>query len=575
MKCLLRVLCLCACIVLLSLATACADPAQDAAPAVRVLLRRLALTDRIDLTLNGRYEARTDGAAMAFPRGAQLTVQLREGKLYLFYSGMSLEAGSRLTLLRTGDQENDHLRIGGASGEYPGDLSLTISGGMLQPVLTLGMEDYLLGVIPYEMSDSFPLEALKAQAVCARTYAMSKLDAKAAWDVVDTTNDQVFKGLDRTDVNAARAIRETAGIVGVYKGKLAVCYYSASNGGQTELPSNVWGGSDPGCYRMVDDPYDLENPASLVLKATLTKAAPRLPETMTAALFTQSLPALTRAGFVPDETMFRIDRIDALSLEKPALPDPSRQYTQLTMTFAYSGRRLLPAAQTDDEEEWSLFGTATPAPTAAPPTPTPAPAYSDFLPAVEPVTVTIPIYPTLIRALGLSVSGADNELLTVTETDADFTLEARRFGHGVGMSQRGAQQMASAHGATFDQILGFYYPGMQLVQSPAGVRPLPTMQPQLAATPGPSASPTPRPTLMPTATDQLPAGAWLAAVEGIGDNSSLNLRAEPNQAAEILMRLYKHQVLVVLERCENEGWVHVKTDVAEGYVMAEFLTEMP
>lgn len=110
-----------------------------------------------------------------------------------------------------------------------------MENGTLVPILSLSVEDYLLGVVPYEMSDSFPLEALKAQAVCARTYALSHLNASRAYDVVDTTNDQVFKGVDSSTKNAARAVQETAGIVGMYNGKLAECFYSASNGGQTEL----------------------------------------------------------------------------------------------------------------------------------------------------------------------------------------------------------------------------------------------------------------------------------------------------------------------------------------------------
>lgn len=75
-------------------------------------------------------------------------------------------------------------------------------------------------------------------------------------------------------------------------------------------------------------------------------------------------------------------------------------------------------------------------------------------------------------------------------------------------------------------------------------------------------------------TGELPAGAYLAAVTGIEDDSSLNLRAEPNTASEIIMRLYKHQQLVVLETCEDPAWVKVRTDVVEGYVMVSFLEKL-
>jgi len=121
--------------------------------------------------------------------------------------------------------------------------------------------------------------------------------------------------------------------------------------------------------------------------------------------------------------------------------------------------------------------------------------------------------------------------------------------------------------------MAFYYPGLELMCVQAGDPALPTPPPALAASPAPPATPTPRPTLMPV-TGDLPQGAYLATVHNIDDDSSLNLRAEPSQASEILMRLYKHQQLVVLETCEDPAWVKVKTDVIEGYVMVSFLQKV-
>ena len=66
----------------------------------------------------------------------------------------------------------------------------------------------------------------------------------------------------------------------------------------------------------------------------------------------------------------------------------------------------------------------------------------------------------------------------------------------------------------------------------------------------------------------------MAKVMHIEDDSSLNLRAEPTQSAEILRRLYKHQELMVLEVCEDPAWVKVRTDVMEGYVMVQFLEKV-
>ena len=588
MKRLTRMLCVLLCLALLPLPAL----SEESAPNIRVLLRRLNLTDRADLILDGVYTASTGGeVVMAFPRGSQITVQIRDQQLYLFYEGMSLKVGKQLQLIRNASdtQEKDGIRFAKGGNFYPGDLSLSIAGDALQPILTISVEDYLLGVVPYEMSNAFPLEALKAQAVCARTYALAQVDTSASYDVVDTTNDQVFKGVDLTDTNAIRAVKETAGVVGTYKGKLANCYYSASNGGQTELVEHVWKGSgDYGYYAMTDDPYDLENPESVVLREKIPKNG-HVSAAFTSVLADAMAEQMRAEGFGQGSECLRIDSITAMSLGGQKFGEPSRFMTELTLTVTWSGRKQLTAPQsTTQDTEISLFTTTTPAPivtpaptgavlqpTAAPTvTPTPEPVYSPFRQVDKPATVTIDLFPAAIRALDLSIYGADNEMVTLQENDTHFILEARRYGHGVGMSQRGAQWMAFKYGKAFHEILAFYYPGMELMRVRSGDPVLPTAQPQLANSPAPPATPTPRPTLMPVTAASLPEGAYLASVEGIEDNSSLNLREEPNTASPVLMRLYKHQQLIVLETCEDPAWVKVKTDVIEGYVMASFLTRV-
>ena len=590
MKRFLRLLCVLLCLALLPI------PAlgEDSAPNVRVLLRRLNLTDRADLILDGVYTAATDGAAsMAFPKGSQVTVQIRSGQIYLFYQGMSLRVGESIRFIRNASNSADPegLRFSEGGNLYPGDLMLSIEGGLLQPILTLSVEDYLQGVVPYEMSNSFPLEALKAQAVCARTYALSRVNTSAAYDLVDTTNDQVFRGVNTANANAIRAVKETAGVVGTYKGQLATCFYSASNGGQTELVEHVWsGGGDYGYYAMTDDPYDLENPESVVRRTKIPKQG-SVSDAFTGLLADAIADDMQSRGFGSGGECLRVDSVTAMSLGKARFDAPSRLMTQLTLTFTWSGRKVLSTPEpvaTAADSEISLFATATPIPVVTPaptgdaatptptaepsPTPAPTPVYGEYEAVAEPATVTIELFPGGVRALNLSIYGADNEMITLAETDTHFVLEARRYGHGVGMSQRGAQWMAGKYGKLFHEILAFYYPGMTLMRVQAGDPVLPTAQPELANSPAPPATPTPRPTLMPVTADQLPEGAYLASVEGIDDDSSLNLRAEPNTAAEILMRLYKHQQLIVLESCEDPAWVKVKTDVIEGYVMVSFLS---
>ncbi len=564
---------------------ALSDPETSPAPDIRVLLRRLNLTDQADLVLDGVYTAGSGkNVTMAFPRGAHITVTVREGQLYLSYEGMNICVGNSLRLTRnaSGDETDistaGGLRFAKDGPLYPGHLSLTIENGILRPILTLSVEDYLLGVVPYEMSDSFPVEALKAQAVCARTYALSKVDPDKDYDVVDTTNDQVFKGYNPAYTNAFEAVRATAGVVGTYQGKLAICYYGASNGGQTELVENVWSGRGAwGFYQITDDPYDLENPESLVRSARLKKDGTGL-RSKFMELIAQALSAeMTRQNFLPGVENLRIDEIISAVVENTPFEAPSRYVTDLTLTVRFSGKRMMNLTAMHEDEDWLMFPTDVPEETPSPtpsPTPAPTPYISDFMPAEKEVTVTLSLFPDVADALGLTLNtGTGNELVTIVEEEDAFVLESRRFGHGVGMSQRGAQWMAGQYGKTFTEIMAFYYPGLELMCVQAGDPALPTPPPALAASPAPPATPTPRPTLMPV-TGDLPQGAYLATVHNIDDDSSLNLRAEPSQASEILMRLYKHQQLVVLETCEDPAWVKVKTDVIEGYVMVSFLKKV-
>ena len=191
---------------------------------------------------------------------------------------ISVDADTELTLLRHPVEPDTLNGIVFANNPaiYEGDLNIAVVDGKLRLRLTIGVEDYVKGVVPYEMSDTYPLEALKAQAVAVRTYAISKAlaSAKNEYDLVDNTNDQVYRGRRAIYTQTEKAVEETQGICGFYRNSLVTCYYSASNGGQTELAEHVWRTSaDMGYLDMRDDPYDLENPQSKVQSIVLPKTA--------------------------------------------------------------------------------------------------------------------------------------------------------------------------------------------------------------------------------------------------------------------------------------------------------------
>ena len=525
---------------------------EDAPSAIRVLLRRLSMKERADLTFTGTYLARSaSGTELLLASGTKAAVLLENGSLILHAGGVSADMGKSLSLLRQSSGETTpgiHFNL--QPGFYPGDLLLTAGEDGISPVLTLPLETYLKGVVPYEMGDGFPEEALKAQAVCARTYALSHLNPKNAFDVVDTTNDQVFRGLSQSSPKSDSAVDATAGLVLQCEGKLITAWYSASNGGQTELPANVWPGEAPRCFEMKDDPWDAANPDATVRTCTVNRDASGLSPAFVKLLRQALLRDPLQAGRVPDEAGFRVGKILSLELEEPRFPAPSRLMTRLKVTFESSGLPPAPAPSgaPEDEEELDI---------------------RELLSAL-PHTVTLDLFPEAVIALGLSVSGANNEIVSVREEEDAFVLTAGRFGHGVGLSQRGAQQMAREGEKTFRQILAFYYPGASLEEYAAKPGPLPTPPPLLAGDPGPAPTATPKPTLMPV-TGELPEGARLAKVANISRDSSLNLRSQPSAGAEVLLRLYFGQPLVVLEPADVPGWVRVKTDAAEGFVMESFL----
>ena len=536
---------------------------------VRVLLTRLNLTDRLEIALDGSYTL--DG--MSFQRGSRLVLSCATERIMAYYEGMALDSGKELVLTRHQAAEGleNGLRLNGDYALYRGDLHVKTDGKMLTAVLHIPIEEYLLGVVPYEMSDSFPLEALKAQAVAARTYALYKMrGASGAYDLVDNTNDQVFRGYNASNERAIRAVQETAGVACYNNGALAICYYTASNGGQVELVRNVWGKGEGDYITMHDDPYDVENPESMVKSAAIAKTAKDgivYNQQLTDYLLDGVSEAVTALGYSGDAADTRIAGVAGISLHTPQGGTSSKVMTQMRFDLTVQCRQKPTAAMQDEEVNLFALPETTPEATSAP-----QPTQAPFVTLEQTVQVDVPVFSAIEPWLGLSINGSNNEILTVREENDRFVIESRRYGHGVGMSQRGAQWMAGQYGWTYDQILRFYYPGLVLKKTDTQVTLPPAVSAAFLTTPGPAATPTPRPTLMP-ASDQLKAGEWRVKVTQISANSSLNLRSAPSTASDVLRVLYYGQELLA-SPCDEEGWIKVRTDVTEGYVMEKFVEKI-
>lgn len=532
---------------------------------VRVLLTSLGSINRLQVGIYGAYSL---DERISFQNGSNLTVSVIDKELMLYYEGMAYRAGKSVNLVRhqrEGSQENG-LRLLDSLALYPGDLLLTVNNGQINAVMTMPIEEYLLGVVPYEMSDDFPMEALKSQAIAARTYTLKNLKPEKPYDLVDNTNDQVFRGLDSSKTNAIAAVKDTQGLALVYQGKLAQTFYTASNGGVTESAFNAWGREHIPYLTVKEDKYDLNNPLSVAKTAKLPKDIKAdLSNMIYQLMLTELKPQLAKLGYDNTPEYIRIERISDVKPYNAKDPDALGVVPNLKIEVKVSARKRM---KVDQDTEVSLQATETPK--TGNENKESVYTWSPMLILSESFVLELPVFPQVENALGLSINTSKNEILRVEETDKDWVLTFRRYGHGVGLSQRGAEQMAQSERWTYDKILAFYYPGCQLQKFTMANDEPPPINEVFLTTPGPIPSPTPRPTLMPQS-GQPKEGQYLVRVSGIAPNSSLNLRSQPNLASEVLMRMFYGQELLVLNKLED-GWLKVKTDVIEGYVKEEFIS---
>jgi stage II sporulation protein D len=152
---------------------------------------------------------------------------------------------------------------GVTSGRYRGSLELHPGSlGGVTAVNALPIDDYVQGVVPGEVPALWHANVLRAQAVTARTYALStrKTDG-GIFDQYPDTRSQMYKGVTAETSSTNSAVRRTAGEIVTYKGRPATTYYFSTSGGRTENVENSWPGATPQPWlKSIDDPYDSISP---------------------------------------------------------------------------------------------------------------------------------------------------------------------------------------------------------------------------------------------------------------------------------------------------------------------------
>lgn len=507
--------------------------AEETKGIIRVKLTNYKISDSMKLGVWGSYALNSE---LFFQSGTELDISIENNEFIIKYKGLSIKAGKELFFRRyLSNLKENGLRINGAVHLLEGDLKLSIKDGRIEPIIYIMLEDYLKGVVPYEMNNSFPLEALKAQAIAARTYSIMNLKPNENYDLVDNTNNQVYKGMLTENTSANKAVLETEGRILTYNSKPAHCYYTASNGGLTEKVSNVWKGKDLPYLTIKEDVYDKKNPESTVkyaeFKSDFKKIDEKYPEL--ASLIRDKVQArLKKASY--DDQAFDIKSISNLSFmnEKEDLGLGFHKNLYLDV--------IVNAKKIDEEASKKVK-----------------------------IKLNFSVFDELEPMLDISINIKKNELSELEKSEEGYILSFRRYGHGVGLSQRGAQQMAK-EGKNYKQILDFYFPQTKLMLYKTQLKLLDMPYSSFLATPAPKPTATPRPSLMPLSKQGIDSSR-IAVVDKINKLETLNLRSKASSNSEIIMQLYYGQELLVIEYV-GEDWLKVKTDVVEGYVMKKFVT---
>lgn len=312
----------------------------------------------------------------------------------------------------------------------------------LTAVNVADMEDYLYGVVPSEMSPTWHEEALKAQAVCARSFALIKAgyggdsNAKKGYKIVDTVSSQVYKGYLAESVKANRAVDATKGEMLCYNNKVVAAYYFSTSGGRTESSKEVWGAELP-YLQSVPDLYE-QNAEYQVWQTTLSL---------------NKINSLLKSQGITNETMDALTisaqsengRVSALKLGGTG-SSVTLQGTTIRTILNLPSTKFKLVRQGEQPDTVSVLST-------------------DGL-----ISGTIhDMYVASAHGVAKAseeleqyiVQGAGNlsNYPHMTPQGEDEILFAGMgYGHGVGLSQYGAKGMAEA-GYTYKEILEYYFTG--------------------------------------------------------------------------------------------------------------------
>ena len=334
-----------------------------------------------------------------------------------------------------------------------------VDGQDIRVINMVDIEDYVKGLLPYEMANNWPMEALKAQALCARTYAMRKLGAhgSSGFDLCTTEHCQVYRGGGSTNATTNRAVDETRGEYITYNGELCETYYSSSDGGATEDVENVWAYTIP-YLRGVVDPYEI-SVASLIPSYNWTVTY--TPAALSARLQSRGYNIGTVASVTVDQ-FTKNGNARVVTVKDTAGKTLTLQKENIRLALGANSIRLnvggstQPGTNTGTElyanSSSSALGDSSLYAIGSGGAAQQLPADGKFY-AITGSGETTEVTKGSGGNMARSVDGKVN---------GQFYIAGTGKGHNVGMSQWGARAMAEFHNKTYREIINFYYTGVTI-----------------------------------------------------------------------------------------------------------------
>lgn len=221
-------------------------------PKLRIGITRLQGKELFVNSENGRYSLILDGREKIKEQGSVSRLIYRGDKIIYnqnSYNKVEIKKTDIFTLLSLSKDGKNYSR-------YRGEFMLEYRNNMILPINLVRAEQYLYSVVPSEIGISFHDEAIKAQAVAARTYMYHSLLSKkySYCDMLDTVDSQVYLGYDREHPRITKLVNETANEVILYNGLAINAFFHSTSGGRTANNEDVWTSGTPLSYiRAVDD----------------------------------------------------------------------------------------------------------------------------------------------------------------------------------------------------------------------------------------------------------------------------------------------------------------------------------